>query len=95
MDKLGHLVHYALYLFTLLATLSGLALAINSHLLDILFRQIGTLPADFEDYAAHEVHDLMAIILIGLALLHVAGALKHQFLLKNGLLSRISLRKIE
>jgi cytochrome b561 len=93
MDKLARLVHYALYLFSLLATLSGLALAINSHLLDILFRHIGTLPADFEDYAAHEVHNIMAIMLMSLALLHVAGALKHQFLLKNRLFSRMSLAK--
>jgi len=93
MDKVGTGVHHALYLFTLLAAMSGMALAIKSDLLNILFRNIGTLPADFEGYVVHEVHAVMAITLIGLTLVHVAGALKHQLVLKNNILARMSLRK--
>jgi cytochrome b561 len=36
-----------------------------------------------------EVHELLATILISLALLHVAAALKHQFLDRDGLLFRM------
>lgn len=93
MDKVGTSVQHALYLVTVLAALSGMALAIKSDLLNVLFNQVGTLPADFEGYAAHGVHGLMAAMLIGLTLVHVAGALKHQLLLKNGIFSRMSLRK--
>lgn len=93
MDKVGTSVQHALYLVTVLAALSGMALAIKSDLLNVLFRQVGSLPADFESYAAHGVHGLMAAMLIGLMLVHVGGALKHQFLLKNGIFARMSLRK--
>jgi len=93
MDKLGSNVHYALYLFTVLAAMSGMALSIKADLLNILFRHIGSLPADFEGYAAHEVHAVMAMVLIALSVVHVAGALKHQVVLKNNILARMSLRK--
>jgi cytochrome b561 len=36
-----------------------------------------------------EVHELLAIVLIALALLHVAAALKHQFFDRDGLLFRM------
>lgn len=93
MDKVGSGVQHLLYLMSLLAALSGMALAIKSDLLNVLFKNIGTLPADFEGYAAHGVHAMMAAGLILLTLVHVAGALKHHFVLKNGMLSRMSLRK--
>lgn len=93
MDKVGTGVHHLLYLMTFLAALSGVALAIKADLINILFMHVGTLPEDFEGIAAHEVHGLMAAGLILLTLVHVAGALKHHFVLKNGMLSRMSLRK--
>lgn len=93
MDRLGKLVRQTLYLLTVLAALSGMALAIKADLLAVLFGHIGTLPADFEGYAAHEVHALLAAALIFLSLVHVAAALKHQLMLRNGILSRMSLRR--
>jgi cytochrome b561 len=93
MDKVGTSVQHALYLLTVLAALSGMALAIKSDLLNVLFNQVGSLPADFEGYAAHGVHAVMAMVLIALTLVHVAGALKHQLVLKNNILARLSLRK--
>jgi cytochrome b561 len=93
MDKVGTSVQHALYLLTVLAALSGMALAIKSDLLNVLFKHVGSLPVDFEGFAAHSVHGLMAAGLVLLTLVHVAGALKHQFVLKNGMLSRMSLRK--
>lgn len=93
MDSFGKLVRQTLYLLTVLAALSGMALAIKADLLAVLFRHIGSLPADFEGYAAHEVHALLAVALIFLSLVHVAAALKHQLMLRNGILSRMSLRR--
>jgi cytochrome b561 len=37
----------------------------------------------------HEVHETLSKILIALAGLHVAGALKHQFLDRDGLMFRM------
>ncbi|HUX90870.1 MAG TPA: cytochrome b/b6 domain-containing protein [Gallionellaceae bacterium] len=93
MDKLGKGVRRLLYPLTVLAAISGMALAIKADLFMVLFRHIGALPQDFEGYAAHQVHALMAAALVVLSLLHVAAAMKHQFVLKDGVLSRMSLRK--
>lgn len=93
MDKVGTSVQHALYLLTVLAAMSGMALSIKADLLNVLFRQVGSLPPDFEGYAAHGVHAAMAMALIALTVVHVAGALKHQLVLKNNILARMSLRK--
>lgn len=93
MDKVGVGVQHLLYLMSFLAALSGMAVAIKTDLINVLFNHVGTLPADFEGVAAHGVHAVMAAGLILLTLVHVAGALKHHFILKNGMLSRMSLRK--
>ena len=93
MDKVGSGVQHLLYLMSFLAALSGMALAMKSDLINVLFKHVGTLPADFEGYAAHGVHALMAAGLILLTLVHVAGALKHQFVLKNNMLDRMKLGK--
>jgi cytochrome b561 len=41
--------------------------------------------------SAYETHELLAYLTIGLLVLHVAAALKHQFVDKDGLLNRMSL----
>ena len=50
------------------------------------------LPLGISDPAAfawHEAHELMGFAMIGLVLLHVAAALKHQFVDRNGVIGRI------
>ena len=86
-------VHYFLYLFTILTTLAGLRLAIAADLPAILFSHVGVLPKDFESYAAYELHDIFAMLLLATIGLHVAAALFHQFILKDGLFSRMWLSK--
>lgn len=93
MDKVGTGVQHLLYALTFVAALSGMALSIKADLMAILFKNAGALPADFEGFAAHGVHGAMAFTLIGFTLVHVAGALKHQFILKNNMLARMALGK--
>jgi cytochrome b561 len=92
MDKLAVGIHHLLYTLTVLVALAGMALAYSADLFAVLYQQVGHLPKDFEGYAAHGVHGLLAITLLGVAALHVAGALQHQFILKDGIFSRMSLR---
>lgn len=92
MDKVAVGIHHLLYTLTVLVALGGLALAYSANLFGILYAQAGSLPKDFEDFAAHDIHGLLAYALLGVALLHVAGALQHQFILKDGIFSRMSLR---
>jgi len=93
MEKFATGIHYLLYLFTVLTVLAGITLAISANLQVVLLDHIGQLPRDYEEFLAHEVHEVFAELLLLTILLHVAGALYHQFILKDGLLSRMSLRK--
>lgn len=93
MDMLAVTVHYLLYLLTILTVLSGLTLAISADLPAVLLNHIGELPKDYDDFLAHEAHEIFANLLLITILLHAAAAFYHQFILKDGLLSRMSLRK--
>ena len=93
MDMLATGMHYLLYLLTILTALAGLTLAFSADLPAVLLNHIGELPKDYEDYLAHEAHDVFANLLLFTIVLHAAAALYHQFILKDGLLSRMSLRK--
>lgn len=93
LDRLAKGVHHLLYLLTLLTAGSGIALALAANLPAVLLNHVGTLPADFEDFIAHELHGLFADLLLLTIALHTAAALYHQFILKDGILSRMSLRK--
>jgi cytochrome b561 len=92
MDKLAVGIHHLLYALTVVVALAGVALAYRAGLFGFLYQQAGSLPKDFEDFTAHEVHGMAAYALLGVILLHAAGALQHQFILKDGILSRMSLR---
>ncbi|MBI1174467.1 MAG: cytochrome b [Sideroxydans sp.] len=89
-DKLAVGMQHLMYTLTVLIVLSGLALAYSADLFSILFGHVGSLPKDFEDYAAHDVHGLLVNALLVVVALHVAAALQHQFILKDGIFSRMS-----
>jgi cytochrome b561 len=93
MDKLAVGIHHLLYTLTVLVALAGIALAVATGLLRVLFLQTGSLPQDFDDFAAHGIHGALAYALLGVIALHIAGALQHQFILRDGIMSRMSLRK--
>ena len=92
MDKLAVGIHHLLYTLTVLTALGGVALAYSADLFGVLYRDAGSLPKDFDAFTSHEVHGLLAFALIAVAALHVAGALQHQFIRKDRILSRMSLR---
>jgi len=93
MDKVAKGMHYLLYLLTILTVLAGVTLAVSADLPAVLLNHVGDLPKDYEDFLAHEAHDMFATLLLFTILLHAAAAMYHQFILKDGLLSRMSLHK--
>lgn len=93
MDKLGVAAHYTLNILTLLVALSGVGIAIQAGLPDIVFNGQGTLPEDFHDLLPRLAHGIFVKLLAALVLLHIIAAFYHQFYLKDGLFSRISFRK--
>lgn len=89
-----HATHHGLYLLFFAVPLLGWAFSSAAGFPVVLF---GVLPLpDFvpvnEGLAdvLKELHELSAFAMAGLVLLHVAGALKHQFIDRDGLLARMS-----
>ncbi len=59
----------------------------------LLAGDVTMLPTNFDGVTAHDVHELLVTVLIVLVILHVLGAIRHQFIMKDGLMARVSLRK--
>ena len=94
LDKLGEVVHYALYLLVLLMSISGMSLSMQAGLPPIVFGGSGTaLSADFYVFSARLLHGFVAPALLLLVLLHVGAAFYHQLVLKDNLLARMGYGK--
>jgi len=93
LDKIGVATHYLLYLGALGMGISGVALAMQSGLFASVYGGTGSIPADFYIYPVRFGHGFAASALILLVLLHIGAALYHQFILRDGLLDRMSFRK--
>jgi len=90
LDKLGPAIHHGFYLFILVMAGFGLATSIAAGLPDIVFGGSGApLPKDFFAFWPRYGHAIVATILVLMIGLHIAGALYHQFKLKDGLLARM------
>jgi cytochrome b561 len=88
------LVHRIFDALILLMIASGVGIALASGLPEIVFLGHGSLPDSFNALPMHTLHVLTARALAAFIALHLAGALYHQFVLRDGLLSRMSLRAI-
>lgn len=87
-DVLAGIVHRGLDLLVLTMILSGAAMALQTGL-PLLALRGEPFPSGLTTLYAFTVHRLGAWVLGGALLLHVGGALYHQFILKDGLLSRM------
>ena len=89
-NKIGVLAHYVLYLLVLIMAASGMATSLQAGLPDIIFGGSGAaLPETFAIYAPRIAHGIIAKALFAMIILHVLGALYHQFITKDGLFSRM------
>jgi len=88
--KLSALTHMGLYLLVFLMAGSGIVLALQTGLFDIVFNASGVaLPESFKEFTPRLIHGAIAKLLaLGIAV-HIAAALYHQFILKDGIFSRI------
>jgi cytochrome b561 len=89
LDRLAWASHRLLYVAVLGMAGSGLFMALQAGLPAIVFAGDGVLPADFWVFPARTVHYLFSRLLMGLIALHVAGALYHALILRDGLLRRM------
>ncbi|MCG6932295.1 MAG: cytochrome b/b6 domain-containing protein [Gallionella sp.] len=87
-------VHHLLYTVLLLLPFSGIMTVITSTAgKALLAGDAGLLPKahGYHGVFAHSVHEVLVNVLIGLAVVHLLGALKHQFVMKDGLIERMKL----
>ena len=89
LDRLAPLTHWGLYVLVLLMAGSGVAMSVQAGLPGIVFGGVGGLPLNFDALPPRAVHGIVAKLLILAVGLHIAAALYHQFVRRDGLLSRM------
>ncbi len=89
LDHVAWLSHRLLYVAAIGLPLSGLAMALQTHLPQIVFLHQGVLPASFWGSPFRYVHLAFARALMVLIALHIAGAAYHALLRRDGLLARM------
>ena len=89
LDRLAPLTHWGLYALVLLMAGSGVAMSVLAGLPDIVFGGVGALPVDFNSLLPRFVHGIVAKLLMLAIGLHIAAALYHQFVRRDGLLARM------
>lgn len=89
-DRMVPYVHRIFDLLVLAMIVSGVAIALTCNLPAIVFLGDGALPPSFDALPAHSLHVIVARVLAGFVALHVVGALYHQFVLRDGLLARMT-----
>ena len=93
-DRIVPVVHRVFDALVLLMVGSGVAMALVSGLPETVFLGRGALPEHLDPVVVHALHVLVGRLLAAVLALHVAGAFYHQFVLRDGLISRMSLRVI-
>lgn len=94
MDKVATGVHHLLYAVLVVLPVSGVVTLATSDVSKALKAwDASLLPKKFSGIFAHDVHEMLVTVLIVLVIVHVLGAIKHQFITKDGLMKRMSLRK--
>jgi len=87
---LGHKLLYALLI---VLPLSGLLMIFQTGVFAAVMANDPTKLPDLEKFAVHDLHGTIATILLVTVGLHFAAALYHQFLLKDGLLRRMAIKR--
>lgn len=86
--------HHFLYLLMLVIPLSGWIMSSASErpipffgLFDV--PKFAVAKGDFLAEVSHEGHEILGFVMIGLLVLHIAAAIRHHFILKDGIMARM------
>ena len=89
-DRIGVWTHWVFYFLIAGVVLSGIATAMGAGLFPIAFGGSGAAISNLiDELPQRAAHGLFTTLLIVLILLHIAAAVYHQFILKDGLLRRM------
>jgi cytochrome b561 len=90
LDKVAWVSHRLFYGLIIAMVASGVTMALQTGLFGIVYGGHGALPPDLWVYPLRSVHYLVSRVLMALIALHVAGALYHTIIRKDGLLRRMA-----
>ena len=90
LDRLAWLSHRLLYAAVFGQALSGLFMALQTHLPQAIYLHEGSLPTSFWAFPIRYIHYGFSRMLMALIALHLAGALYHTFVIRDRLLSRMA-----
>jgi len=94
LDKLAKGVHHFLYTLLVLLPVSGMMQVATTDIGKALMAgDASLLPKKIHGVFAHEVHEVLVKVLIVVVIVHFLAALYHQFVIKDGLIDRMMLRK--
>jgi len=89
LNTLAAISHAAFYLLVFGMGLSGVFMALQAGLFEVVFGGHGHLPPDLWVFPIRTVHYAISRLLMTLVVLHIAGAIYHTFVLRDGLLHRM------
>lgn len=89
LDWLGWASHRLFYVTVIAMAASGVIMALQTGLFDSVFLGHGSVPEDFWVFPIRRVHYMLSRVLMTLIAIHIAAALYHAFLLRDGLLGRM------
>ena len=94
-DWLATMVRHLFNILILIMVASGIGMAYLGGLFPVIFGGHGELPPDLEALPLHAIHSYTAMMLFAILSLHIGGAFFHQFILRDGLLSRMGFGRKE
>lgn len=86
LDLIGRFTHFLLYLFTVLTAVTGILLAVQSRVLQLMIGQPVQLPMQFASLFMHAAVFVLFGLIVGL---HVLASLYHQFVRNDNIFSRV------
>jgi len=96
MDIVARGVHHGLYVLLILLSITGFMTLLTSTVgMALVTNAAILLPAEYNGPSVipHTVHEILVTVMMVVVLVHILGAIKHQFIMKDGLMRRMSLRR--
>jgi len=94
LNKVAAATHMLLNLSLIATAITGGITAVTSGVIEALKKSDPTLIPDFEHVGAKEFHELFITIMLLLLVFHVAAALYHQFIVRDNLIRRIMIKRL-
>src|SRR3990167_3791960 len=96
MDIVARGVHHGLYVLLILLSITGFMTLLTSTVgMALVTNAAILLPAEYTGPSVipHSVHEILVTVMMVVVMVHILGAIKHQFIMKDGLMRRMSLRR--